>query len=371
LDLTAVVALVGCGSHAAVPDGAPPHDVATPVDTALDAGLDLGKLTPSCFHGGASPILHYDTSTTAQSLFAGATWNDPSVIKVDDQFWMYASSNHGFAGTVEVYRMTSSDGDNWTLDPATPVVGVGAAGAWDAGGIETPAVVRFGGGYHLFYTGYKPPFGMEGATDFRIGHATSADGITWKKSETFVLAPTGTASDFDGVIVGEPGPVVVGGQLALYFTAVGTNAALGNATFQVIGLMTSGDGQTWSTPAEAFAPDQVVYPRTANWVGFSTPNAAVLGGAVHVFTDVANDFGTNNWTQVQLHHAASANGTSGFVQDTTPLHVTTDFTWTAREIRSPAVLLDGTTLHLYFAGDHVDVDPTTWGIGHATCDLAP
>ena len=96
----------------------------------------------------------------------------------------------------------------------------------------------------------------------------------------------------------------------------------------------------------------------------------MIAGQVHVFTDVANDFGTNTWTQVQLHHASSADGVS-FVQDVAPIHTNTDFTWTAREIRSPAMWLDGFTLHLYFAGDNLDVDPTTWGIGHATCNLGP
>jgi len=127
----------------------------------------------------------------------------------------------------------------------------------------------------------------------------------------------------------------------------------------------------WSAPKQAFKPDQTVYPRDKNWVGYSTPNAVVIDGMVHVFVDVANDHGDpKGWTQEALHHAYSADGISVWVQDPTPLRSLSDFTWTKREIRSPAAFLDGTTLRLYFAGD--DLKGTgAWGIGQMTCSLAP
>ena len=139
-------------------------------------------------------------------------------------------------------------------------------------------------------------------------------------------------------------------------------------SLQVVGVMTF-DGITWSTPELAFKPDQTVYPRASNWVGYSTPNAVVIAGKVHVFVDVAND-GSGNWTQVALHHASSADGLTGWTQDAAPIRRLTDFTWTAREIRSPAAFLDGTTLRLYFAGDDIG-NTNAWGIGQMTCSLAP
>jgi hypothetical protein len=331
----------------------------------LGPALDASKITPTCFQGGTTPELQIGSG------FAGADWNDPHVLKVGGQYWMYASSNLGFAPTppspVQIYRFTSTDAVTWTLDPMTPVLTVTAA-TWDQGGNETPAVVSFGGKYHMFWTGYPDQWPNLDALNFKIGHATSTDGIAWTKDANPLLAPSGTMGDFDEFIVGEPGPVVFNNMLYLYFTAVGVDAGLANS-LQVVGVITSADGVNWSTPALAFKPDQGVYPRGSNWVGYSTPNAVVIAGKVHVFVDVANDHGVmNGWTQEALHHAYSADGLTGWTQDTAPIRRLTDFTWTAREIRSPHALLDGITLRLYFAGDDL---PNAWGIGQMTCSLAP
>jgi len=131
---------------------------------------------------------------------------------------------------------------NWTLDPPAPVLTV-TAGQWDEGGNETPAVVSFGGKYHMFWTGYPdawpPP--PNASLHFRIGHATSTDGISWTKDASFLLGPSGVPGDFAEFIVGEPGPVVFNNTLYLYFTAVGVDAGLA-ASLQVVGVMTSADG---------------------------------------------------------------------------------------------------------------------------------
>jgi len=330
--------------------------------------VDASKITPACFVGGTSPEL------VIGSGFPGADWNDPHVLKVGAQYWMYASSNLGFpptpASPVQIYRFTSNDATSWMLDPAMPVLTV-AAGQWDEGGNETPAVVFFGGKYHLFWTGYPDawPYPPSAAFNFRIGHATSTDGIAWTKDASPLLGP-GMSGDFDEFIVGEPGPVVFNNTLYLYFTAVGVDVGLA-AGLQTIGVMTSADGVAWSAPALAFKPDQGVYPRASNWVGYSTPNAVVIDGKVHVFVDVANDHGNNTWTQEALHHAYSADGVTGWTQDTVPIRRLTDFNWTQREIRSPAAFLDGTTLRLYFAGDDYLNNTNAWGIGQMTCSLAP
>ena len=348
----AVAVLVACSKGGSTSDAAP--------------GSALG----ACFQGGTAPELQIGSG------FANADWNDPHVLKVGAEYWMYASSNLGFppagpaSSPVQIYRFTSPDAVTWTLTPATPVLTV-TNGQWDQGGNETPAVVFFSGQYHMFWTGYPDawPPGPTAVFNFRIGHATSTDGIAWTKDANFLLGPSNVA-DFRQYIVGEPGPVVFNNTLYLYFTAVGVDAGLA-AGLQTVGVMTSTDGLAWSAPALAFKPDQTVYPRGSNWVGYSTPNAVVIDGKVHVFVDVANDHGNNTWTQEALHHASSADGLTGWTQDAAPIRRLTDFTWTKREIRSPAAFLDGTTLRLYFAGDDVLASPNVWGIGQMTCSLAP
>jgi hypothetical protein len=331
--------------------------------------LDASKIASACFQGGTSPDLQIGSG------FANADWNDPHVLKVGGQYWMYASSNLGFppagpaSSPVQIYRFTSPDAVAWTLNPTTPVLSVTPA-TWDQGGNETPAVVFFAGQYHMFWTGYPDAWPPTDPMHFRIGHAVSADGIAWTKDAGPLLGPSG-AADFMQYIAAEPGPVVFNNTLYLYFTAVGVDSTLvPPASLQVVGVMTF-DGATWSAPQLAFKPDQAVYPRNQNWVGYSTPNAAVIDGKVHVFVDVANDHGNNTWIQEALHHAYSADGRTGWTQDTAPIRRLTDFTWTQREIRSPDVLLDGTTLRLYFAGDNLGATGNPWGIGQMTCSLAP
>src|SRR5262249_25233287 len=108
-------------------------------------------------------------------------------------------------------------------------------------------------------------------------------------------------------------------------------------------------------------------PRTSNWVGYSTPNAVVIDGKVHVFVDVAND-GSGMWLQEALHHTVSNDGLTNWTQDAQPIRSRSDFAWTKREIRSPHALVDGTTLRLYFAGDDL-LATGAWGIGQMSCPL--
>jgi hypothetical protein len=323
-------------------------------------GLDVAAIGASCFTGGTKPIVRIGDQ------FANAAWNDPSVLQVGGQFVMYASAGAGFSPPVQIYRLTSPDGLAWTIGPAAPVVPAGQPGEWDEGGTETPSVVQFGGKWHLFYTGYK----TNSAGAFRLGHATSDDGLVWTKDPVPLLAPTDPQVSFYQYIVGEPGTVVVGDTLHVYFTAVGVDAKLQN-TLQVIGRISLAQGASaWSSPALALGPDQALFPRKDGYVGFSTPAAALLGGEVHLFVDLGFQ-PAMDYDQIALYHAHSPDGLTGWVFDPVPLRSKADFPWTQREIRSPWPLLVGDSLQLYFAGDNVLASPTDFGIGRLDCPLGP
>jgi hypothetical protein len=344
--------------------------VADALDAPPDAGLDPARLVPSCFTGGATPQI--DLSGPV----ANWTWNDPHVIEVGGEYWMYASATNNFQFPVRLYRLTSPDGVTWSLPSPTPILDIGAAGAFDAGGVETPAVVHFQGKYHLFYTAYPYLVGdpLHSALDYRIGHAISDDGIAFTRVGTQPIAqPSGTdgdpTNDWDQYIIAEPAPVVRGNRLYVYFTTVGVNQAV-QSTLQVIGVTSTTDGVTWSAPALALSPDQASYPRTADWIGYSTPNAIEIAGEVHMFVDVARQPQNGDWKQLRLHHARSQDGITGWVQDTMPIRSAGDFPWAVDEVRSPAAFLDGTTLRLYAAGHELDgTAPDHFAIGMMSCNL--
>lgn len=308
-------------------------------------------------------------------FFAESTWNDPQVLKQPDgSYVMYASASVSFTNPiiVRVYRLTSPDARNWTLNPMTPVLE--ASGTMES--VETPSVVLFKGKYHLFVTTYTDQLDV---TTYHIAQATSDDGVNFTLANAALVAPTGDAYDFNGIIVGEPGAVVVGDELFLYFTSVGVDSTT-MQSHQVIGLVTSGDGVTFSTPEVALRPDPALYPRGDGWIGFSTPFAAVIDGKVQLFTDVANDKHDDahdaDWLQVALQLSVSEDGKSNFTQYPDPIFQRSDFSWTGREIRSVAVLEDTDRVRMWFAGDEIvsrDASgnlmftPNVWGIGYAEC----
>ncbi len=66
----------------------------------------------------------------------------------------------------------SPDGVNWTRAAGgNPVLGVGAAGEWDAGSVGAPVVVKDGTLFRMWYNSQ--------ASNQSIGHVVSTDGVTW------------------------------------------------------------------------------------------------------------------------------------------------------------------------------------------------
>lgn len=340
--------------------GADKSELIEDSSSLYEINIDPSRLNAACIQEN----LEAEPQLTRGTGFEGSDWNDPHALNDEGGgFVLYASSDKRFNGDIALWRLSSTDGGSWALDPEDAVLEASAEeGAWDHRAVETPSVVQFQGKYHLFYTAY--PESYEDVTSFAIGHATSDDGVAWARDTGPLLQPTDPTGevnlDFDQFVVAEPGAVVFDDTLYLYFSAVGASVEVGT-TLQVIGLTTTTDGETWTAPEEVLSPDQALFPR-AEWVGYSTPAATVIAGELHLFFDVVHDA---PWQQVRLHHASSADGRAGWAVDETSLLTTEDVSWASREIRAPSALLDGETLRLWFAGD----DGATLGIGASSCDL--
>lgn len=277
------------------------------------------------------------------------------------------------APPVQPFRARSEDGMKWRLDPETPLLEPGPTDAFDSASIETPSVVRFQDRYHLYYTGV----GAKGLTGpMAIGHAVSEDGVRWTKDPEPVLVPTGKAEEWNGWQVAEPGAIVFEGQIYLYFAAVGLREGGNPPVRRVIGLATSRNGKDFGQP-EPVLEQSDLYPPAQGFDGYSTPAAVVIDEKVHLFCDVGffRKDDPHAWTQVALHHAVSADGRTGWTQDRRAIAIRGQAHWHSLEIRSPAPLVDGSRLRLWFAGN---ADPhdfeaevrsahrtAQFGIGHA------
>jgi Tol biopolymer transport system component len=80
---------------------------------------------------------------------------------------------------------TSPDGLVWAKYPGNPVLVEGAGGDWDDSSVMIPSVIFNGTGYQMWFGG------QDASSVFRIGYATSPDGITWTKDlSNPVLEPT-------------------------------------------------------------------------------------------------------------------------------------------------------------------------------------
>lgn len=322
----------------------------------------------SCFNEvGPNPILE------SGDEFNNSHWNDPSLLKQGEQYIMYASSPlESDQNKIGIYRLVSNDGVTFNRSPSTPVLS-NLNQDWASKGVETPSVVLFKGLYHMFFTGYK----TNTHSDFRIGHATSSDGISWNITNNFILGPTGTITDFNGASTAEPGAVVFNNKIFLYFSAIGYHQDINDqdntqgSIVQTIGLVSSEDGFNWSAPQNILRPNQKLYPRSAlgknKYYGLSTPQPIIHDNKIILFFDIINE--DPSWHQESISYAYSSNGITNFKQHTETIHEKSDFWWTNNEIRSPFPIIDDNKLKLYFAGHVTSSSDYTLGIGLSECDL--
>lgn len=301
---------------------------------------DLPDPMPGWTVNRAAPVI------AAGSLRAQGLWNDPSPLRTAHGYALYITSSTGapFKPPVLPFRAVSRDGAHWTLSPATPLL---TAEGGPYASIETPSVVRFAGHYWMGFTGvYADP----DPSPMAIGLAVSPDGVSWQVADWTLLKATGGATDWNGYLVGEPGLVVRGEELLLYFSAVGARDG-GGPPRQSIGLIRSRDGVRFTAP-EQVVTQGPLYPAAQGYAGYSSPAAlADADGAIDLFYSVAHvRAGADpQWQQVAIHHARAGDGVH-FREDPAPLLTRASTGWTDGEIFAPGPLRDGDMIRLWFGG---------------------
>ncbi len=325
---------------------------------------------PSYIPYSAEPIIDWND-------FIVGSWADPTVLKVDDEYIMYASAMHGGITTPEsinIYRFTSSDGYTWDMEPETPVFEP-VDGTFFEGGIETPNVVFFSGEYHMYNTVY-----LENIPSlFKVSHATSIDGINWTMDDEPILFPDPAVS-WMSEVVAEPGALVKDDTLYLFFTGISNTGAVS------IGLARSLDGSSFIDTTQAVTIPNDIYPAEEGYLGLSTPDATLVGDTIYLFTDLVRTDTITEWNQVGLHQFKSYGDINKWYYDTTNIHMSSDFTWTDGNYLSQLlgisplmdnnrlriwywgydlaeISLTDTTYHVHSVDSHLHPDVGHWGIG--------
>lgn len=172
----------------------------------------------------------------------------------------------------------------WVESRPDPVIDRGQPGDWDSSDVLNPAVVRKGGLYYNFYSGFDGKI-------WHTGLAISANGTMWTKRGK-ILSPD--PATWEGSYIAANGTAVWDGQQFLYWYQ-------GGAPVASIGLATSPDGQHWrKEPSPVLGPG----PR-GSWDerGAADPSVLRVGDTYYLFY-----LGTDRARRQRLGVARSKNG---------------------------------------------------------------
>ncbi len=319
------------------------------------------------YSGGAPVIDNLRRPEGLTSMLEKAplqNWNDPSVMKEGSTYVMWASLGlQGGGKGVSIYRLTSPDGVNWKLaNGGKPVLAPGARNEFDWFGVETPAVIKVDGKYHLYYTAYLNPDPIKGGHLFTMGHATSTDGDNWTKlgeltSLTKVVGQK-EGNPWGWLARAEPAPVYRNGKFHLYFADV--HCRRSDCGGQVnanrgISLATSTDGHNFQqSGAEPVLLASSSYPESEGWEGYSTPWAMLDGPDVLLFADVFRKAGERRF-QTRIASYRSRDGIHFEEMQRDAIGVEGN-PWATMSVRAPTVIIDGGEFKMWFAGDSFDPD---------------
>jgi len=272
----------------------------------------------------------------------GVTVHADRVIFTDSVYQMWYM---GFDGATagRIGRATSRDGITWTKDTRNPIVREGAPGSWESKGSVHPYVLLHGSTYRMWYMGVNDGF------NYRLGTATSPDGVVWTKdSLNPILGPGSWYS------VGPTFPTILPGfsdELHMWFA--GENAGhylqIGYASGRYPGVeWTAHPNPVVTVGAPGSWDDRNVFGPRVLFDGESGSYQMWYGGER---SDFKSHFG----------YATSTDGIIWTKDPANPVFPRGTASWESNDIAFPEVLFDGKLYHMWYSGN----DGSNWRVGYA------
>jgi len=177
------------------------------------------------------------------------------VVKVDGIYHLtyigQPASSPPFGVDYQNGHAWSSDGVEWTIDPANPVLRRGDPGEWDDVGAALGAVIHDGSEFRLWYGGADGDVA-------RVGYATSMDGSVWIKDYAHnPIIDVGPPGSFDDTWVLPCTVILHDGLYRMWYMAART---VGPYDYDMrVGYAWSDDGLIWTKH-----PEPVLGPRPPN-----------------------------------------------------------------------------------------------------------
>ncbi len=137
---------------------------------------------------------------TATEPWEGSLLEGQTIVKIFNKYMMWYGAYDLRTDKASIGLATSPDGIHWTKYPGNPVFKPSKPKNWDGYSVDLPDVVFHGGVFHMWYKGWRRENGIAW-----IGHATSYDGINWKRDpDNPILLTAPVPGDWDSYHVYRP-----------------------------------------------------------------------------------------------------------------------------------------------------------------------
>lgn len=273
-----------------------------------------------------------------------------SVIYYDGMYHMWYTGGI-YTDTLRIGHATSPDGITWSKNPNNPILDVGPEGAWDENSLMGGYVLIIDAIFHMWYTGHS---GTDFTRNYRIGHATSHDGVTWEKDANNPVLDMGLKFSWDDTWISGGHVLYDGSEYHIWYSGFGSGIANTSS-----GHATSPDAVTWTKDAQNPVLTSVLgswgYPRT------DLPSVVFDGTTYHGWYFAGHIFAS------QIGYATSDDGSNWTKYDDNPVVIEgSTGTWDAKSVGFCSVVDSaGIKYKMWYSGSNTD---ETGSIGYAESD---
>jgi predicted GH43/DUF377 family glycosyl hydrolase len=254
----------------------------------------------------------------------------------------YGARDHG----IGVADGSAADLAHWRKRPA-PVLRAGKTGAFDAGGVLSPAVVQVSSSlWYMYYVGYDPTRFNGQVKMHQIGLARSVDaGRSWARVSTEPVLALGPPGSCDGATISSNTVLKLGDRWYCWYTGISQFPYLASVC-----LATSSDGIRWTkyphNPVLSYNP----YVSTDAFM-VATPQVLYEEG---VFKMWYNSKGFGEGTRAGDYHIGYAESLDGILWErspTLPVLGPSGHGWDSQMAEYPEVLALGAQYYLFYCGN--------------------